>query len=253
MEAGGPRVAVDVALRMARALRRMRELLFQERAVGAEISMAAQRSPRKARDCREAKRVSNSARWARWPVFWCSMDSTMAANPSCSLRGGSTTMSRLIASLVIASRVAPAPAILSGDWWVLYPSALTRRAIKPYRRAWRLVHEAHSGRGLSGSPDVALDPVPLSATRCGGIVVARSSPAAGRDVVVLLCPRSSARGFCCALGRSGAPGGPWYFLTAVPVPVGGPVRQRLLFVIVSSLSMEHATRNSIICELSAVS
>ena len=47
--------------------------------------------------------------------------------------------------------------------------------------------------------------------------------------------------------------GPWYFLTAVPVPVGGPVRQRFLFVIVSSLSMEHATRNSTICELSAVS
>ena len=45
----------------------------------AEISITAQRSPWKARDCREAKRVSTSARWARWLVFWGSTDSTMAA------------------------------------------------------------------------------------------------------------------------------------------------------------------------------
>ena len=36
MEAGRPRVAVDVALRIARALRRMRELLLQEREVGGD-------------------------------------------------------------------------------------------------------------------------------------------------------------------------------------------------------------------------
>ena len=61
MEAGGPRVTVDVALRMARALRRMRNSCFRKAKL-AEVSMAAQRSPRKARDCREAKRVSSSAR-----------------------------------------------------------------------------------------------------------------------------------------------------------------------------------------------
>ena len=37
MEAGGPRVAVDVALRITCALRRVRELLFQEREVGGDF------------------------------------------------------------------------------------------------------------------------------------------------------------------------------------------------------------------------
>ena len=37
MEAGGPRVAVDVVLRIARALRRMRKLLLQEREVGGDF------------------------------------------------------------------------------------------------------------------------------------------------------------------------------------------------------------------------
>ena len=37
IEAGGPRVAVDVALRITRALRRMRELLLQEREVGGDF------------------------------------------------------------------------------------------------------------------------------------------------------------------------------------------------------------------------
>ena len=37
VEAGGSRVAVDVVLRMARALRRVRELLLQEREVGGDL------------------------------------------------------------------------------------------------------------------------------------------------------------------------------------------------------------------------
>ena len=37
MEAGGPRVAVDVALRIACALRCVRELLLQERKVGGDF------------------------------------------------------------------------------------------------------------------------------------------------------------------------------------------------------------------------
>ena len=45
MEAGGPRVAVDVALRITRALRRMRELLFQEREVGGDFHRGSEVSP----------------------------------------------------------------------------------------------------------------------------------------------------------------------------------------------------------------
>ena len=54
----------------------------------AETSMPAQRSPRKARDCREAKRVSSSAMCARWLAFCCSTDSTMVAKRCWRLRGG---------------------------------------------------------------------------------------------------------------------------------------------------------------------
>ena len=79
MEARGPRVAVDVVLRIACALCRMRELLFQEREVGGDFPMVAQSSPWKAQDCREPKRLSSSARWARWQAFWRSMDSAMVA------------------------------------------------------------------------------------------------------------------------------------------------------------------------------
>ena len=45
MEAGGPRVAVDVALRIACALRRMRELLPQEREVGGDFHDGSEVSP----------------------------------------------------------------------------------------------------------------------------------------------------------------------------------------------------------------
>ena len=45
MEAGCPRVAVDVALRIARALRRMRELLLQEREVGGDFHGGSEVSP----------------------------------------------------------------------------------------------------------------------------------------------------------------------------------------------------------------
>ncbi len=45
MEAGGPRVAVDVMLRIARALRRVRELLLQEREVGGNLHGGSELSP----------------------------------------------------------------------------------------------------------------------------------------------------------------------------------------------------------------
>ena len=45
MEAGGPRVAVDVALGIARALRCVRELLLQEREVGGDLHDGSEVSP----------------------------------------------------------------------------------------------------------------------------------------------------------------------------------------------------------------
>ena len=45
VEAGGPRVAVDVVLRKGRALRRMRELLLQEREVGGDLHGGSEVSP----------------------------------------------------------------------------------------------------------------------------------------------------------------------------------------------------------------
>ena len=45
MEAGGPRVAVDVALRITRALRRMRELLLQESKVRGDFHSGSEVSP----------------------------------------------------------------------------------------------------------------------------------------------------------------------------------------------------------------
>ena len=45
MEAGGPRIAVDVALRITCALRRMRELLLQEREVGGDFHSGSEVSP----------------------------------------------------------------------------------------------------------------------------------------------------------------------------------------------------------------
>ena len=45
VEAGGPGVAVDVVLRKGRALRRMRELLLQEREVGGDLHGGSEVSP----------------------------------------------------------------------------------------------------------------------------------------------------------------------------------------------------------------